>query len=200
MPIPTADWQIAEEFARNYAQNPLAIGLAGYSTHGTGYSSLSSITDFPGDISTAVRSTLQSGNNTRILDILGGDGMPSAGQQLRVTLEIRTSAAMAIFLEPRQNRQVPNTNVGERKRVDLPAGVSTVDVALASFSGVPATAASGVTIIGAAAAGTTIDVTKVSITEAESGIGFFHGDTGTIAGGTTYWTGPQNASAAVVVR
>ncbi|SDH47028.1 hypothetical protein [Microbacterium sp. 77mftsu3.1] len=184
--------------ARNLFKNPTATSL--YAVSASPWSELALVNDFPGEVKTAIRATRTSDENTRDLDLITGLDTPF-GKDTRVTLAIRVSQTTKVQLSLR--RQVHDyVAIGAPDQsFTLSPGVNEIDLVFRDTAPLVPTITSGVTIRSDSDwVGRTMEVTRISITEASDGIGFFHGGSGKVGNATSSWLGAPGESMSVLRR
>lgn len=188
------------ELARNYAPDPRGTNLSLYSA-GSGMT-VSAVTDFPGDVNTAIRSTRTSSTvNVRIIDIHLGETAPSSGQDITVRATVRLSGPMVLNAFSRRDFGQTATFNQSLGQVSLPAGVHEVVFTGTTYNATPDPGNAAIVLTSASGVlGATVDITKISVQETATAIDtFFDGDSRSVSGGNGQWLGPRNGSPSVLV-
>lgn len=178
---------------RNRFANPRATSQLRFSNSGTA-ATLSNITDFPGDVATALRVTRSATTNTRWLDMTTQTEIP-ASTQVRLTATVRSSVAMTSqSFSYRPSGPASTTGQVTLTGQTIPAGVSTLVMNFSTSTTAPTSTAAFV-ITGAGTVSATFDITKIIVE-----IGPTYGDyldgslTSTDPLEDWEWTGSTNAS------
>lgn len=155
------------EQRRNVFPNPRAVP----SGSGFGASTLGNtswVTDMPGGIRTARRWQRSGAGNARAHGLVIGTATPAQSAQTRVRIRLRASAAMSVQVALR-NDITSGTNQSTLGQVDIPAGVTEIDLVGPSFAAT-AGASSGVALVtSSGAVGDSLDVTAVDVGLAPGG-------------------------------
>jgi hypothetical protein len=162
-------------FATNIFKDPRATALTRFSTTGAALTALSTVTDFPGAINTAARSTRIGSGAARLIYFRVPTPDYVISTQYRVRFEARASEDMAVVIQSRIN-VTSATSAVTFFTGTIPAGVSIVDVT-GTTSSAAGGANAGFTITRAAGTvGSTLDVTAILIQRLpEPDIGYFDG-------------------------
>lgn len=146
---------------RNRFANPRANSQLRFSNSGTA-AALSNITDFPGDVATALRVTRSATTNTRWLDMVTQTEIP-ASTQVRLTAIVRSSVAMTSqTFSYRPSGPASTTGQVTLTGQTIPAGVSTLVMNVTTSTTAPASNAA-FSITGAGAVSATFDITKIIV-------------------------------------
>lgn len=156
----TGTW---EERRRNVFANPYAkTALTRFSSTGGATNALSLRTDMTAPTTTAVRSTRNATGNIRLVDLLVGTEM-LAGTSYRTRVRVRSSVALTGVQVLYRPAVASTTGSVTADVMDIPAGVSYIDVVAVTHINAPS-ATAGVTIIhNGTDVGSTFDVTDITI-------------------------------------
>lgn len=166
------DYGVVTETRRNLFDNPRgsSTSSAFWGTPANGAYSLR--TDMTGEVQTAVRWTA-SATSSGAIRMIGGASTPSSAP-ITFKARVRLSQAMTLTVNARPNI-ASATNQVTLATLNLPAGVSEIDLTAASFTAA-AGANSGVVILpGTVLVGATVDLTRVMISA--TGGEYFDGST-----------------------
>lgn len=144
--------------------NPFATSLDGFSA-GSAQLAGSLITDFPGDVATAFRSTRVSGSSAvRLVQVTVGSLLPAQGERLYIRFRFRSSAAFnltSIQLRPAAGLATDAVELGSRAIV---VGTGLFEQVTPSITVAPTATAAFVLITSSSfPIGATFDVTDVRI-------------------------------------
>ncbi|WP_248242975.1 hypothetical protein [Microbacterium kunmingense] len=185
------------EVRRNYARVPR--GTSSFSTFwSSAIGTLSTRTDMPGDITTAVRWARNATGAGRFTHRVGTT-MPNAGQTIRVQARVRASVALSDVQVVARATDSSATGQSILGTLNLPAGVSDIDVTGPTFNA-STTSTSGVALIipsGQGAVGATLDITALNI-EVGAGGAFFDGATPDEELTRYEWTGTAEGSPSII--
>ncbi|GMM94761.1 hypothetical protein [Microbacterium sp. MTN4-26] len=185
------------ETRRNLFRSPR--GTTTSSVHwGQGSGSYSLRTDMEGDIPTAIRWTRVSTSAGRI-SMLVGSTMPNAGQDVHVSLTVRASAALTGVSVVTRPTSTSSTGQTTLETIDIPAGLSIIDVSGPTFTASTSTG-SGVALIfpSGGTTGVTLDVTGVLVELAATAGDYFDGESIDQELERYSWATTANASASIL--
>lgn len=178
----------------NLATNPKAVsGGAAFGVVTSGTSSY--VTDFPGDVTTALRHTATAAAVSRLVLIRLGTTMP-VNTAIKVRLRVRASAAVtgaSYVVRPTETSVTSQTTLTGGPAT-IPAGVSTIELD-GMTPNVAATSTSSIVIVATTVVGVTVDVTAIQVEATAGALGVWFDPSaaaGELSRGT--WLGTVNAS------
>jgi hypothetical protein len=185
------------EKRRNMFWNPRATALTRFGTTGSTSTALSLRTDMTAPTTTAVRATRNATGNVRLLDLVVGTTM-TANTQYRLRARVRSSTALTGVLVYARPTVANSTSQVLWATVDIPSGVSIIDMVGFSHSSAP-TSTAGVTITHSGTTiGATLDITDILIEKTPSDGTMIAGDITSSDPTKRYrWLGTAGDSASV---
>lgn len=179
---------------RNLTLNPRGVSGGGWSSTAAAGPSVSPITDFPGDVTTAIRATLINANAGLMAFSFGA--AVNAGSTVSGRVRVRTSGALTGVSMDYRPAGASSPTVSTVPVPDLAAG-SVTDIPftlLASTAASASTSVIGLRWSGGSGAGATVDMTAALIEVSPAPDTYFDGATGAPSGFATAWEGTANAS------